>query len=57
MAAIFPRGARAIEIIRDPRLYPAPRSGDRMMFDAAMVALGVAFFVMGILYTAACNRL
>jgi len=27
------------------------------MFDAAMIALGTGFFVVGVLYTMACNRL
>jgi hypothetical protein len=32
-------------------------SGDAFMFDAAMIALGVGFFVAAVLYTAACNNL
>ena len=40
------------------RTYLAARgSGDRFMFDLILVALGVAFFAVSILYTIACNRL
>lgn len=40
------------------RLYLAVRScGDRYVLDLILVALGVAFFAVSILYTIACNRL
>jgi hypothetical protein len=49
---------RTVSNLYAERTYiPALNSGDRNMFDVALVALGIGFFVVAILYTSACNHL
>jgi hypothetical protein len=53
---LIPPSLRLEFICRTGHLHRL-KTGDRFMFDAAMFALGTAFFALAVLYTLACNRL
>jgi hypothetical protein len=48
---------QALEFIRAEKAPSGPLLPEECMFDLAMIALGIGFFVAAILYTSACNHL
>jgi hypothetical protein len=48
---------RTTKACRSEPTWARPKTGERPMFDLALIALGVAGFAILILYTAACERM